>query len=566
MPNVSPYIPTYISISNLQGGYVAVYDDLGAQYLYQNTTNGSIELPYESNGTWSYKVARYGYKLVSNIFTIDRNTGGTVLINPTYTQDTNITNTQLSAVSAYSSFTNTSHIYDYLSFYRTTSAGLAYGDLNQYISTLDIGSKNIILFDSASQPFSYDGSTFTLRSSNLSGAAIKTTGTITLSGTSSISDIELTTNVLDKTPNDLTNVKINGTLIYDTGSDASITYTNTTISTVVNEPGTGIILIKRVNSTINNATDPQIQNYAPTVINVTPLSGSVAIYNNLGVRQNFITTNSTVVLPFSATGTWTYRVAKYGFDTIYQTFDINNSTGATINVNPNYIPDPFITDTLTNVINYTNLNTANKIHDYLSYFQTLSTGIDYGDLESESFGTITFTGGVILSATSPAMVTVSGTQTNNNVFLKSSNFTDNVIIVSPGTFTLSPGNTISDGVKVRSSNLDSEFYFNNVDLIVFYPSEAARDNNTLTNIVSSSGTIYRFKYGSTVNGVTFADFIYCRVTVGTTTLLNKTALVAGSTNIDFGTTGNLQTILNNQRIINGGVQRASKLIPYSTNI
>ena len=66
MPNVSTYIPTYISISNLQGGYVAVYDDGGSQYLYQNVTDGIIELPYESNNTWSYKVARYGYKLISN--------------------------------------------------------------------------------------------------------------------------------------------------------------------------------------------------------------------------------------------------------------------------------------------------------------------------------------------------------------------------------------------------------------------------------------------------------------------------------------------------------------------
>jgi hypothetical protein len=133
MPNVSPYIPTYISISNLQGGYIAVYDDLGSQYLYQNTTNGVLELPYESVGTWTYKIARYGYKLISNSFTINRNVGGTVSISPNYSQDINIINTQLSAVSAYSSFSNTSQIYDYLSYFRTTSAGISAVDLNQYI-------------------------------------------------------------------------------------------------------------------------------------------------------------------------------------------------------------------------------------------------------------------------------------------------------------------------------------------------------------------------------------------------------------------------------------------------
>ena len=44
MPNVTTYIPTYLNISNLQGGYVAVYDDSNVQYLYQNNTS-NIELP-----------------------------------------------------------------------------------------------------------------------------------------------------------------------------------------------------------------------------------------------------------------------------------------------------------------------------------------------------------------------------------------------------------------------------------------------------------------------------------------------------------------------------------------
>ena len=561
MSNVSTYIPTYISINNLEGGYIAIYDDAGSEYLYQNTTNGIIELPYESNNTWTYKIARYGYKLISNTFTINRNVGGTIDIDPSYTPDVYITNTQLSAVSAYSSFSNTSQIYDYLSYYRTTNTGISAGDLNQYISTLDIGSKNIILFDSASQPFSYDGSTLTLRSTNLSGAAIKTTGTISLSGASSISNIELITNVLDQTPNNLTNVRINGILKYNTDSSSTIIYTNTFVDTVVND-GFGNILITRLNSTINNATDPQIQNYTPNVVNVYPGGGSVAIYNNLGIRQYFLTTESTLLLPFDATGTWSYRVAKYGYYPIYQQFTINTTSGATINIDPIYVQDFFITEPNPIAVStYTNLDTPDKIHDYLSYFQTLSTGIDYGDLENESFGTIIFNSNLTLDATASSVVNYSG----GTLTLKSTSLVGSTIVSINGNFTQANGNTISDDIKIRAANLDSEIYFANVDYITLFPSAIERDNNTNGNITITT-SIYRYKYGATVSGIPLETFIYAKVYTGGSTILVSNPIATGSTYIDYGTTGNFQIVFTNLDVINTGVQKASKLIPHTTNI
>lgn len=555
---IENYAPTYIDLT-LLGGYIAIYDNNNVQQYYRNT-DGTIELPYSATGNWSYSVGRYGYKLVTGTFAVNRSTGGTVTIVPVYEQDIYVVGT-LANVSAYNTFSKTQNIYDYLSYYRTTSAGLGYGDLNLYSSTLDIGSNNIILFDSASPAFSYDGSTFVLNSVNLSGAAIVTTGNITLSGNSSISDITLTTNVVDQTPADLTNVKINGILAYNTNSSASITYTNTTVGTVVND-GAATVLIKRVNSSINNATDPQIDDYAPTIINVTPNGGSVAIYNDSNVRQYFITTNSSVLLPYNATGTWSYKVTKYGYNLIDQPFTVDPNTGATINIVPNYITDNFITDTLNNVENYTDLNTANEIHDYLMYFQTLSTGIDYGDLEYEAFGSLTFSSGVALSANASQMASVSG----STLILKSTYLTDSIILVSPGDITSYAGNTISDGIKLRTATYDSEIYMNQVDSITFYPSEANRDSNVNGNIVLTSPTIYRFKYGSTVNGINFSNFIYAKITTGGSSLLIKSAIVAGTNEIDFGVTGNITTMLNNLKVINSGVQKASKLIPHTTNI
>jgi hypothetical protein len=549
--------PRYIALT-LDGASIAIYDNIGDLRYYSNTDQ-NITLPLSSTGLWTYKYAKHAHKLGQGSFTV---AGGVINISPISIPDVFVLETSVETVTSYSTFDTTQKIYDYLSYYRTTSSGLDYGDLNLYSSTLDVGSNNIILFDSASPAFSYDGSTFTLNSLNLSGAAITTTGTISLSGNSSISDITLTTDVLDQTPADLTNVTINGILAYNTDSPASITYTDTTVDTVVNN-GTGTVLIQRVNSSINNATDPEIDDYAPTVINITPNGGSVAIYDDNDVRQYFITTNSSVVLPFDATGTWSYKVAKYGYHLIEQQFTIDSVNGATINIVPNYIPDTFINELEANVANYTDLNTANEIHDYLMYFQTLSTGIDYGDLESESFGTITFTGSVALSSDATQMVSLSG----STLVLKSTNITDDIIFVSPGDITQHAGNTISDGVKLRTASLDSEVYMNLVDSLTLFPSELLRDNNDLTNsIYLASPTIYRFKYGSVVNGVTLSNFLYARVSTGGSVLLIKSPISIGTNTIDFGTTGNLTTIINNLKVVNDGVKKSSILIPHTTNI
>ena len=552
--------PRYIDLT-LDGASIAIYDDVAALRYYTDTDQ-NITLPLSSTGLWTYKYAKYGYKLGQGSFTVN---GGTINISPISIPDVYVSETFAYNTSAYSTFDTTQKIYDYLSYYRTTSDGLGYGDLNLYASTLNLGSTNIILFDSASPAFSYDGSTITLNSLNLSGADITTTGTISLSGNSAISNIELTTDVLDQTPADLTNVTINGTLAYNTNTSASITYTNTTVSTVVNNGSgpEGMILIQRVNSSINNATDPEIDDYAPTIINVTPDGGSVAIYDDSNVRQYFITTTSTVVLPFDASGAWSYKVAKYGFDLINQPFTVTPSTGATINIVPNYVTDNFIDALEANVANYTDINNASEIHDYLMYFQTLSTGIDYGDLEFETFGTITFANSLALSADASSMVSLSGT----TVVLKSTYLTDDIVLVSTnGNITQHSGNTISDGIKLRANNLDSEIYFNTVDSITFFPTASARDNNTDGNITLTSATIYRFKYGSTVSGITFTNYVYARVTVGGATLLVATPIALGTNTIDFGVTGNLQTLNNNLRIVNDGVKKSSILVPHTTSI
>jgi hypothetical protein len=62
------------------------------------------------------------------------------------------------------------------------------------------------------------------------------------------------------------------------------------------------------------------------------------------------------------------------------------------------------------------------------------------------------------------------------------------------------------------------------------------------------------------------NFLYNRVNVSGTILLNETAIVTGRNELQFETTGTLQQIINNQKTINIGIQKASKLIPHTTNI
>jgi hypothetical protein len=81
-----------------------------------------------------------------------------------------------------------------------------------------------------------------------------------------MTNLTINGNVSQSTPTNLSNVVITGTLTYNTNSNVTITITNTTINTVVNN-GTGIVTINRVNSTIANYVDAEI-NFIDSTISV----------------------------------------------------------------------------------------------------------------------------------------------------------------------------------------------------------------------------------------------------------------------------------------------------------
>jgi hypothetical protein len=519
---------------------------VGSGYVY---IDGLILDPFIKDIRW------YGFQFDKNFYR-------------TVNTLTTLTENQVSALDV---VTNLDYLYDAASYWSVTNpASSSYIDLFTVNGTvLDFGNRNFII-NNTGTGFSYSSATntITLDAPSLSAGTnfntLKTTGTITLS-TGVISNIDVNANLVQTTPTNLTGIYMlssSNTLTYNTNTPIEVEYTNCTMVGVQNN-GTAIVTIKRTNSTVTES-DLQVETYAPTLIHLTLQGGYIALYDNTLTRQYFQNTDGTIVLPANATGNWSYKIARYGYQLVAGNFTVNPAIGGTIDIAPSYIPDTFINENSVSVVSaYTDLNTVSKIHDYLSYYLTTSEGIDYGILDSESFGVLSFYGNLVVSATANSIVDYnSGT---NTLILKSTSLNDDTIFVVSSAFTQDGGNTIGDNLKIRATNIDSEFYFSNVNSITFYPTQSDRDNNTNAG-PTATGTIYRFKYGSTVSGVTLSGFAYSRVTIDSILLLDASVINSGSNTIDFGTTGVLQSIIANQKIINTGVQKASKLIPHTTNV
>jgi hypothetical protein len=262
MYNVTTYNPTYLKISNLSGGYAYVFDQYNL-LRYYITNDILLELPYDSELTWKCNISKYGTSLSSFEILIDKNVENTVYVDVSYTLDDYVSS-NVQTVSSYTTFQTTQQIYDYLSYYVTTSAGSLFNNLKEISpNALDLGNKNLILHDAATVPFEYDSNTIIIKSNMLSGEDIVTTGNITLSGNSMVSFIGLCClNVYQDKPKSLTGVYINGNLYYNTPTNTSIIYKDCIINYLYNTD-TGIISLSTVNSDIINKLDNNILVYNP---------------------------------------------------------------------------------------------------------------------------------------------------------------------------------------------------------------------------------------------------------------------------------------------------------------
>jgi hypothetical protein len=478
---------------------------------------------------------------------------------------TTLTENQVSSVD----ITNLDRLYD-ASNYWTINNPLSTSYLDLYTKNGDIlnfGNRNIIFDNSASTNVAYASAsnTITIKTPLLSSGnnfiGLRTTGNIYLSSGSTIGEIDIYGNAFQATPISLSGIYMEGTLAYNTDSSTTIEYTNCTMDTVQND-GDGIITIEKTNSTIANGLDAEIADYVPTILNVTLDGGYLAIYDDTGTRQYYQNTNGTIVLPSIATGNWTYKIAKYGYQYIQGSFVVDGNTGATIEIVPSYVPDIFVTSNVATVSAYTDLNTSEKIYNYLNYWTTTSSGIDYVPFYDKAFGSLTISKNVTLDATAGSILTYNG---STLLTLKCTGLSEDILFVSNGNVIAQNGTTYSDDVKIRAANLNSELILGGINSFTLYPSQSGRDNNTNIGPVLT-GSLSRFLYGNVTSGVTLSGSMYARVVAGEITLLYESTFVQGTNALEFGTTGTLQQIISNQKIMNIGIQKASILVPHTTNI
>ena len=174
-----------------------------------------------------------------------------------------------SAVAALTSCTNLDDVYDsatYWSVVNFTSSG--YNILaNANGTLLDFLANNVAINNGAASNFSYSGTTATIKSALLTvGAKFKSIKASLFTLLSPVTNITLVGNVNQDIPTNLTGVINNDIWTYNTNTNITITITNCTLGTVRNL-GTGIITINKVNSTIANYTDAEI-NFIDSTISV----------------------------------------------------------------------------------------------------------------------------------------------------------------------------------------------------------------------------------------------------------------------------------------------------------
>lgn len=385
-------------------------------------------------------------------------------------------------------------------------------------------------FDS-NDTWTYDGTTLNIGAWTISGIENLSTGAITTSTATANGAFSITINgtVNQVNPTDLNNVTITGTLTYNTATNTPVTFTNVTASTVTNS-GVGAVVVKRVNSTL--VLGANVTAYTPTSLVFALNGGRIRVLDNLGVEQFNQTVDGAFELPASATGAWTYTIRKYAQQPIVGGFVVD---GAAKSIIAAYIPDTFVVAPEATTAAYTTLNSSQQIYDYLSLYGATATGIVFGSVAGKGFGTLTVPAGLTLDPAAAAIVAIA----TGVVTTKTNAISEAVTLISTGNI-LQGSATLGTDVALRAANLDSELVYT-ADAVVFYPSAA--DRNAGTNAGASiTGGLYRFKLGSTVNGVLLSGTVALRVTVGGVTFFADVALASGRNVLDLGVQSQLAAI------------------------
>jgi hypothetical protein len=203
------------------------------------------------------------------------------------------------------------------------------------------------------------------------------TGNVTLSGSLS-SGVAITGNVAQATPTNLTGVTITGNLTYNTNTPITVTLTGCTITGTVSNSGSGLVTISTSGTTIGTV-GANVATRPVTSLNINGLTAGSQVYitNGAGAQVAYVASSGTsyTLDTTGQTGTWGYKVARYGFDAQTGT---HLPAVATTTVTVTLLADLFITQAnKATVAAYTLLENNDKLYDYSAYYETTNQGIAY---------------------------------------------------------------------------------------------------------------------------------------------------------------------------------------------
>jgi hypothetical protein len=227
-------------------------------------------------------------------------------------------------------------------------------------------------------PFDTANGSSYLSSYTLVASAGITAGIITanVTTTSTLASSVVITGNVTATPVSLTGVRINGNLTF-TGP-ATINLSGCTITGTVSNSGSGTVTINLSDSSIGTV-GARVTTRPVTALTLTGLTAGSQIYvaNGGGTQVAFVASSSTSysLVTTGETGTWTWKVTRYGFSAQTGT---HSPAVASTSVAVTLLPDLFITQAnRATVAAYAVLDTLDKLYDYAAYYETTAEGIAY---------------------------------------------------------------------------------------------------------------------------------------------------------------------------------------------
>jgi hypothetical protein len=306
--------------------------------------------------------------------------GGTAVRNQGFVllSDTSITQTTMATVAAYTALDTAQQLYDYAKYILYTNFA---GETATYVTrsgnVITAGSYNVTIDATAAAIFAFASSTITTKSSTFTGS-LTTSGAVTLANGAVFSSNTVTANVLQATPTNFTGVTITGNLTYNTNTPITITLTNCAISGTVSNSGTGAITINLTSSTIGTV-GANVTARITTSLNINGLTAGSQIYvaDGSGTQVAYVASSSTsyTLDTTGQTGTWSWKVASYGYTAQTGT---HSPAVASTTTTVTLVADSFITQaTKATVAAYTVLDNNDKLYDYSAYYETTNAGIPY---------------------------------------------------------------------------------------------------------------------------------------------------------------------------------------------